>query len=326
MVRPDAVGIVEKLVWHYDEPFADSSAVPTYYVSQVARERVTVALAGDGGDENFAGYRRYYFDQRENAIRGILPAVIRQPIFGALASLYPKADWAPRIFRGKATFENLAQSPIEAYFRSVSALRPELKSQVLDPDLLRQLNGYNSSDVLRSYYDKADTNDQLSRIQYVDIKTYLTDDILVKVDRASMTHSLEVRAPILDHKFMELAASIPSSLKLKGINGKYIFKKSLNKVLPQAVLRRRKMGFAVPLPKWFRRDLKDFAYEVIFSRNYDRLLNESSIKRVWNEHQSGLRNRSTELWTVLMFRLWQRQFMVQSGESITRQDRIRRIG
>ena len=121
--------VVEKLVWHYDEPFADSSAVPTYYVSQAAREHVTVALAGDGGDENFAGYRRYYFDRRENIMRSLLPAVVREPIFGALASLYPKADWAPRIFRGKATFQNLARAPIEGYFRSVSAFSPELKGQ-----------------------------------------------------------------------------------------------------------------------------------------------------------------------------------------------------
>ena len=217
MVQPDAVGVVEKLVWHYDEPFADSSAVPTYYVSQAAREHVTVALAGDGGDENFAGYRRYYFDRRENVMRSLLPAVVRQPIFGALASLYPKADWAPRIFRGKATFQNLARAPIEAYFRSVSAFHPELKAKVLHQDLLCELNGYDSLDVLRDYYRRADTEDPLSRIQYVDIKTYLTDDILVKVDRASMAHSLEVRAPILDHKLMELVASIPSSLKLRGM-------------------------------------------------------------------------------------------------------------
>ena len=124
IVRPDAVGIVEKLVWHYDEPFADSSAIPTYYVSKMAREHVTVALAGDGGDENFAGYRRYYFDRRENIVRRLLPAAIRQPVFGALASLYPKADWAPRVFRGKATFANLARSPIEAYFRSFRLSSP----------------------------------------------------------------------------------------------------------------------------------------------------------------------------------------------------------
>jgi asparagine synthase (glutamine-hydrolysing) len=308
IVRPDAIGVVEKLVWHYDEPFADSSAVPTYYVSQVARERVTVALAGDGGDENFAGYRRYYFDRRENAMRALLPSTIRESVFGTLASLYPKADWAPRLFRGKATFENLARSPIEAYFRSVSALRPELKRQILDQELLRHLNGYDSLDVLRSYYEKADTDDPLSRIQYVDIKTYLTDDILAKVDRASMAHSLEVRAPILDHKLMELAATMPSSFKLRGINGKYIFKKALKQVLPDSVLYRKKMGFAVPLARWFRGDLKELAHSVLFSRNGNSLLNQASMRRVWQEHQSGLRNHSTELWTLLMFSLWEQRF------------------
>jgi asparagine synthase (glutamine-hydrolysing) len=309
IVRPDALGIVEKLAWHYDEPFADSSAIPTYYVSQVARQNVTVALAGDGGDENFAGYRRYYFDRRENIVRNLLPAAIRQPVFGTLASLYPKADWAPRIFRGKATFENLARSPIEAYFRSISAFQFELKEQLLHSDVRRSLNGYDSLTVLRDYYEKANTADPLSRIQYVDIKTYLTDDILVKVDRASMAHSLEVRAPILDHKLMELAATMPSSVKLRGMIGKYIFKNALKKTLPQSVLHRKKMGFAVPLSQWFRNELKEFAHSVLFCGSGDTLLTGATTKRVWEEHQSGLRNRSTELWALLMFRLWERQFM-----------------
>jgi asparagine synthase (glutamine-hydrolysing) len=308
IVRADAVGIVEKLAWYYDEPFADSSAVPTYYVSKAARESVTVALSGDGGDENFAGYRRYFFDRRENSIRTLLPAVVRQPIFGILASVYPKADWAPRILRGKATFQNLARAPIEAYFRSVSAVKTELKQTLFHGDLRKQLARYDSVDVLRYYYDKSDTTDPLSRIQYVDIKTYLTDDILVKVDRASMANSLEVRAPILDHKLMELAASMPSSIKLKGMNGKYIFKKALERVLPTSVLYRRKMGFGVPLAQWFRNDLKDLAYSIILGNVGDSLLNQASITKVWQEHQSGFRDRSTELWTLLMFRLWEREF------------------
>jgi asparagine synthase (glutamine-hydrolysing) len=315
MVRANAVGVLENLVWHYDEPFADSSAVPTYYVSKAAREHVTVALSGDGGDENFAGYRRYYFDKRENTIRGLLPAAVRQPVFGALASIYPKADWAPRIFRGKATFQNLARSPIEAYFRSVSALKSELKEHILHGDLRRQLGGYDSLDVLRSYYDKADTTDPLSRIQYVDVKTYLTDDILVKVDRASMAHSLEVRAPILDHKVMELAATIPSSMKLRGMNGKYIFKKTLNEVLPRSVLNRQKMGFGVPLAHWLRNDLREFAHASIFDQRQDSFLNDSSVNGIWQEHQRGFRDRSTELWSILMFRLWQREFLTMKSRA-----------
>ena len=309
IVRPDAVGIVEKLAWHYDEPFADSSAVPTYYVSKTAREHVTVALSGDGGDENFAGYRRYYFDQRENWLRSWLPSEVRRPVFGILASLYPKADWAPRIFRGKATFENLARAPIEAYFRSVSAVQSSLKRELLHPDVISHLAGYDSLDVLRHYYDKADTEDTLSRIQYVDIKTYLTDDILTKVDRASMANSLEVRAPILDHRFMELAARIPSSLKLRGRVGKYIFKKSLEPLLPQSTLTRPKMGFAVPLARWFRHELKEMAHEVILGRHAEYFTEPRIVEKIWGEHQRGFRDRSTELWTLLMFRLWQRRFL-----------------
>ena len=312
IVRPDAVAVVEKLAWHYDEPFADSSAVPTYYVSKVAREHVTVALSGDGGDENFAGYRRYYFDQRENWIRGLIPSRIRQPLFGALASAYPKADWAPRVFRGKATLQNLARCPIAAYFRSVSACQSELKSQLLHPDVQRELGDYDSLDVLRAYYDGADTDDPLSRVQYVDIKTYLTDDILAKVDRASMAVSLEVRAPILDHKFMELAARIPSSLKLRGIQGKYILKKALNRRLPDSILYRKKMGFAVPLADWFRGELKEFSAETIFSNSERAPLNRSAVAAIWNEHQRGFRDRSTELWTILMYQLWERNFLLAS--------------
>lgn len=308
IVRPDAVGIVEKLVWHYDEPFADSSAVPTYYVSQVAKQNVTVALSGDGGDENLAGYRRYYFDRRENFLRGIMPSSLRKPVFGMLAQLYPKADWAPRILRGKATMENLARSPLEAYFRSVSAFWPEWKAQVLHVDLKRQLAGYDTLDLFRHYYNKVETDDLLSRIQYLDIKTYLPDDILAKVDRASMANSLEVRAPMLDHQFMELLSTIPSSLKLKGIKGKYILKKAFEGRLPSDVLWRPKMGFGVPLAQWFRNDLKDMAYSVIFNEQSNDVLNQSTVQHLWQEHQSGRRNRSTELWALFMFRLWQKKF------------------
>jgi asparagine synthase (glutamine-hydrolysing) len=311
IVRPDAVSVLEKLAWHYDEPFADSSAVPTYYVSKVAREHVTVALSGDGGDENFAGYRRYYFDQRENWVRSWLPAVIRQPFFGALASFYPKADWAPRMFRGKATFQNLARCPISAYFRSVSACQSELKSELLHGDIQRQLGRYDSLNVLRGYYDRADTDDSLSRVQYVDIKTYLADDILVKVDRASMAVSLEVRAPILDHKFMELAARIPSSMKLRGLTGKYIFKKALERRLPENILYRDKMGFAVPLADWFRGDLKEMACEILFEHRDDFFV-RSTVQKMWDDHQKGFRDRATELWTLFMFRLWQRNFLSSS--------------
>jgi asparagine synthase (glutamine-hydrolysing) len=304
IVTPKAVDIVGKLAWHYDEPFADSSAVPTYYVSQIAREHVTVALSGDGGDENFLGYRRYKFDLRENMMRSLLPLPVRRTVFGPLAKVYPKADWAPRMFRAKSTLQSLSRSPLEGYFNTMSSCPPEMKNQLLGGDVLRELNGYDSIEVLRYHYDRANTNDPLSRVQYVDIKTYLVDDILVKVDRASMAHSLEVRCPLLDHKLVELVAQIPSALKLHRGCGKYIFKKSLESVLPQSILQRRKWGFGVPLATWFRKDLKDFAYSAVFDRP-DNYLNYNFLTQCWNQHQRGQRDWSSLLWTALMFKTWQ---------------------
>ena len=257
VVEPKALEIIDKLAWHYDEPFADSSAIPTYYVSKIARRHVTVALGGDGGDENFAGYRRYLFDYRENQMRSMVPAGIRSSIFGPLGRWYPGLAWAPRIFRGKATFQSLSRSPLEGYFNSVSIFRPDEKAALFTNDFKRRLMGYDSLDVFRKYYDEVDTTDPLSRIQYVDIKTYLPDDILTKVDRASMAVSLELRAPLLDHKLMEMVAGMPSEFKLRGKTGKYIFKKAFESILPDNILYRPKQGFAVPLGRWFRQDLKE---------------------------------------------------------------------
>jgi len=303
-VKPRMVELLPKLAWHYDEPFADSSAVPTYYVSQVARQHVTVALSGDGGDENFAGYRRYKLDLRENLLRSYVPPTVRKAVFGPLGHVYPKLGWAPRMFRAKNTFQSLSRSPIEGYFNGVSVCPPGLKAQLLGEDLQAALGEYDSADVLRYHYDRATTNDPLSRIQYVDMKTYLVDDILVKVDRASMANSLEVRSPLLDHKLMELIAQIPSGLKLRNGHGKYIFKKALGSVVPQNVLNRPKQGFGVPAAEWFRGELKEFATHALFDRSDD-LLNKKFVTSCWNQHQRGQRDWSALLWSVLMFRTWQ---------------------
>jgi asparagine synthase (glutamine-hydrolysing) len=309
IVTPRAVDVVPKLAWHYDEPFADSSAVPTYYVSKIARQHVTVALSGDGGDENFAGYRRYKFDVRENWMRSLVPAAARRGVFGPLARWYPKADWAPRIFRAKSTLQSLSRSPLEGYFNTMSSCPPEMKGKLLGADVLRRLNGYDSIDVLRYHYERADTDDPLSRIQYVDIKTYLVDDILVKVDRASMANSLEVRCPLLDHRLMELIAQIPSGLKLHHGCGKYIFKKALEPIVPRSILDRRKWGFGVPLATWFRTDLKDFAHDAVFGKPDD-YLNYTFLAQCWKQHQRGQRDWSSLLWQVLMFKAWQEAFKV----------------
>ncbi|HVH70641.1 MAG TPA: asparagine synthase (glutamine-hydrolyzing), partial [Candidatus Dormibacteraeota bacterium] len=307
MVRPDAVEVVGKLAWHFDEPFGDSSAIPTYYVSKVARQFVTVALGGDGGDENFAGYRRYAFDCLENRLRDLCPDSIRSPIFGRLGSWYPGLAWAPRAFRAKATFQNLGRSPLEGYFNSISVFRPDEKPQLFNRDVTKMLAGYDTLQVLQSYYDRADTQDSLSKIQYVDIKTYLPDDILTKVDRASMAVSLEVRAPLLDHKLMELAARVPSWLKLRHMKGKYIFKKAMRGIVPDEILTRKKQGFVIPLNRWFRKELKDMAEEMLFDEKED-LLDTKYLRRIWSEHQNGTRDRAAHLWCVLMFRQWQNTF------------------
>lgn len=304
IVQPHAIDLLGKLAWHHDEPFADSSAVPTYYVSQIARQHVTVALSGDGGDENFAGYRRYKLTMWENQLRQALPASFRRGVLGTLGRVYPKLGWAPRVFRAKSTLQSLALDPIDGYFSGTSCCPPDMKSRLLSGDAWTQLKGYNSADVLRYHYDRANTSDPLSRIQYVDIKTYLVDDILTKVDRASMANSLEVRCPLLDHKLMELVAQMPSSLKLQKNQGKYIFKKALERILPASILTRSKKGFALPVAEWFRGELKAIASDAIFTRK-DELLNKTFLMNCWTQHQRGQRDWSALLWSVLMFRMWQ---------------------
>jgi asparagine synthase (glutamine-hydrolysing) len=312
-VRADALAVLGKLVWHYDEPFADSSAVPTYYVSQAARRHVTVALSGDGGDENFAGYRRYFHDCLEQRARSFLPTGFRRPVFGALGRWYPKLDWAPRFLRGQATFRALSYGSVEGYFYSVSAVKPDLKRAILGGDFQRSLGGYDPLATFDEIYHRQESADHLSRLQYLDMKTYLVDDILVKVDRASMANSLEVRSPLLDHVLMELIARMPSSLKLKGGTGKYIFKKSLESVLPQEILTRPKQGFAVPLAQWFRGDLRQAAGDVLLRPDPMGILDSKGIEMLWSKHQSGLRDFSTPLWTLFMFRLWQDSYLKSDG-------------
>ena len=312
-VRPDALAVLDKLVWHYDEPYADSSAVPTYYVSQAARRHVTVALSGDGGDENFAGYRRYFHDCLEDRARSFLPDGIRRPLFRTLGRWYPKLDWAPRFLRAQATFRALSYRSVEGYFYSVSAVKPDIKAAMLSGDYQRSLDGYEPLAIFEDFYNRPKNADHLSRLQYLDIKTYLVDDILVKVDRASMANSLEVRSPLLDHVLMELIARMPSSLKLKGKTGKYIFKKALEPVLPREILNRPKQGFGVPLAEWFRKDLKESTAALLLQRDPMGIVDDKTVEKLWSQHQTGLRDFSTPLWTLLMFRLWQKKYYSNTG-------------
>lgn len=301
--------LIDKLAGLYDEPYADSSAIPTYRVCELARKKVTVALSGDGGDENFAGYRRHRWHMNEEKIRSCIPQLIRGPVFGLAGVLYPKADWAPKVFRAKSTLQALARESSQAYMHSVSVVTDGLREKLFNRDFRNRLAGYQASDVFKHYTEKSPTKDPLSLIQYLDMKTYLPGDILTKVDRASMAHALEVRVPILDHQFVEWVSGIASEHKLVGRDGKYIFKQALKPYLSDDILYRSKMGFGVPISSWFRGPLRHRVREAITGPVLDRvgIFDKPFLTRLVDQHQSGAREHSAVLWSLLMFESFCRQ-------------------
>jgi len=303
IVDKDDYGLVDTLAALYDEPFADSSAIPTYRVCQLARRHVTVALSGDGGDENFAGYRRYRFAMAEHSVRSRVPDAIRKPLFGTLGSIYPKADWAPRMFRAKTTFEALARDLVEGYFHGVSRLTDRQRNQLFSDGFRQDLQGYRAIDVMREHAAKATTDDPLALIQYLDFKTWLPGDILTKVDRASMAHSLEVRVPLLDHTFCEYAATLPNDVKLRGGEGKYVLKKALEPHLPHDIMYRAKKGFSIPLAAWLRGPLRQAVRDgVLGQRLLDTgIFNRAYLEQLVSQHESGSADHSVALWSLLMF-------------------------
>ena len=309
VVRSDDFDLIDTLARLYDEPYADSSAIPTYRVCQLARKHVTVALSGDGGDESLGGYRRYRQHLMEERMRDALPQSVRGPVFGLLGRLYPKADWAPRMFRAKTTFEGLSRSSVEAYFHSVSILRNPMREALFSQSFKTELAGYNAHDVFCRHAAQAGTDDPLALIQYLDIKTYLVGDINTKVDRASMAHSLEVREPLMDHELVEWLATLPSSLKIHGQEGKYVFKKAMESHLPQDVLYRPKMGFAVPLARWFRGPLKQRVRDAVLGERLAATgwFSPVYLQHLVEAHQSGVRDYSAPLWALLMFEAFLRQ-------------------
>ncbi|MGH8182760.1 MAG: XrtA/PEP-CTERM system amidotransferase, partial [Rhodanobacteraceae bacterium] len=301
-VNGDDSSLLDALAAMYDEPFADSSALPTYRVCELARRHVTVALSGDGGDENFAGYRRYRMHAWESGLRARLPSGLRQPVFGALGDLYPKADWAPRPLRAKTTLQALARDDVEAWFHTVSTTPAAVREQLYSAPFKRDLQGYSALSVFRAHAARAPTEHPLLLAQYLDFKTWLPGDILTKVDRASMAHSLEVRVPLLDHRLVEWASSLSPALKLRRGEGKYIFKKTLERDLPRDILYRPKMGFSVPLAAWLRGPLRTQLQNAI----RDGALAASGcfepavLDRLVRQHLIGRHDHSATLWKLLM--------------------------
>ncbi|RCS30229.1 amidotransferase 1, exosortase A system-associated [Rhodanobacter denitrificans] len=301
-VDADDCTLLDTLAAVYDEPFSDSSALPTYRVCELARTQVTVALSGDGGDENFAGYRRYRLHAWESGLRARLPQSLRKPVFGLLGSIYPKADWAPRPLRARTTLQALARDNVEAYFHSVSTTSAAMRQRLYSARFKRELQGYSALSVFRSHANHAPTDDPLLLAQYLDLKTWLPGDILTKVDRASMAHSLEVRVPLLDHRLVEWASTLPPTLKLRGSTGKYILKKALEPDLPRDVLYRTKMGFSVPMSAWLRGPLAKRAREALLTGAVAECgyFEPSMLDRLVREHAAGRYDHSATLWSLLM--------------------------
>jgi asparagine synthase (glutamine-hydrolysing) len=310
-VDPEDFSLVDRLAQVYDEPFADSSAIPTYRVCELARRDVTVALSGDGGDEDLAGYRRYRWHMHEERVRGVLPDALRRPLFGLAGAIYPKLDWAPKMLRAKSTFQAIARDSLEGYFHGVSIFPTELRRKLYSDSFRRELQGYEAIQVFRDHARDAPVDDPLSLVQYLDFQTYLPGDILVKVDRASMAHSLEVRVPLLDYELVEWFATLDPRLKLRVGEGKYIFKRAMERYLPKDILYRPKMGFAVPLASWFRGPLRERLQSAIHGGSLVRsgIFDESTLRMLVDRHVSGRSDHSAVLWALLMFDGFQRRVL-----------------
>lgn len=300
-VASDDFAAIDALVTAFDEPFADASALPTLRVCQLARESVTVALSGDGADEVFAGYRRHKFQAAEERLRRMLPSDQRRAVFGALARNYPKADWAPQVFRARSTFAALARDGDEAYALSVGVTGPDLRTRLFSDALKRDLQGHRAEDRYIKTMREAPARDPLDRAQYADLKISLPGGILTKVDRTSMSVGLEAREPLLDQRLVEFGAMLPVSMRLRGGTGKWLMKKALRGTLPDEILYRRKMGFVSPISAWFRGPLLGDARRVAARLGPIGWFVPGVLDTVVEDHRSGRSDHGRLLWQLLMF-------------------------
>ncbi len=311
VVAPDAAALVGELTHYYDEPFADASAIPTYLVSRLARRSVKVVLSGDGGDEVFGGYSRYAHDLREASLRGLLPVWLRRRLLGPLAQAWPKADWLPRPLRAKTLLTNLSLEPDAAYANTLTRCRLPLRRQLLAPDLRAQLNGHEPGRLVRDGHATAPAGDALAGMIAADVAVLLPDDFLVKVDRASMAHGIELRPPLLDHELFELAARIPSDLKVRHGETKWIFKEAYRDRLPADVIWRKKHGFDVPLDAWFRGPLRERFEEGVLAPGAPAgdLIDAAAASELWRAHRAGTGRHGDILWSLLMLACWAERYL-----------------
>jgi asparagine synthase (glutamine-hydrolysing) len=304
-VTPDICDVADELVWHFDEPFADSSSIPTYVVSKLARQHVTVALSGDGGDELFGGYERYLVE-RSRRVFGQLPKVLRENV------MFPVSVRLPHGARGRNLLHNLSLDPVERYLDSLSVFTSMNRELLYSEDLKRKLaDKVALSERFQKYAERVSTGEDLDVLLYLDSKTYLPGDILTKVDRMSMATSLETRAPLLDQKLIDFVTRIPAALKIVGKETKHIFKQAIRDLIPEEVMTRPKQGFGIPMSTWINQELRAKIRETLGDsltrqRGY---FDYSYVELLLKEHERGRRDHSKALWALLMLELWHRRFL-----------------
>jgi len=311
IVRPDAVEVLPVLVEHYGEPYADSSAVPTYYVAKETRKHVTVALNGDGGDESFAGYERYIAMGITEKYRRV-PSFLRESVIKETVNLLPNGtNGRSRIKSAKRLLEAVSLPRVDRYARWVSVFNEQTKQPLYSDFFREQTRAANATGLLGEWFRRANGIGVVDAMLLTDQMTYLPNDLLVKVDIATMAVSLEARAPFLDHHVIEFAASLPENLKARRLTTKYLLKKVLRKLLPNENLNRRKMGFGVPIGHWFRGKMQPFLREVVLSDKALRrgLFKPEAVRQLVELHTRGERDHSHQLWTLLMLELWFQRFI-----------------
>lgn len=302
VARPSYLDAARQQARVFGEPFGDSSSVPTEAVCALARRHVTVAISGDGGDEVFAGYRRYRFHQLAESVRSFVPAGLRRSVLGELARAYPKMDWAPRWLRAKHTLTELSLDSALGFYRTIAKVHHDQRRSLFSNALRKELADYDPASQVADLMGRCDDGDSLLQAQFVDVGLYLPGDILTKVDRASMAHSLEVRAPFLDHEMVEWGMRLPASLKLKGNEGKWILKKALEPLIPKEILYRAKQGFATSLAGLFRDQAETVQARILGPVMFGcGLFDGDSLRRVLDEHASGRVDHSGLIWLLLTF-------------------------
>jgi asparagine synthase (glutamine-hydrolysing) len=316
VVKPPGADVVSRLAWHFDEPFADSSALPSFALCELARESVTVALGGDGGDEAFLGYDRYRALRLTGWLSRLPPGLRR--LVAAGGALLPAVGAKSRAHRLRRLVENAAQPAVQRYGAWMAIFSDAQKQNLYAPEFTQAVAGIDPMALLERAFAETDTADLAEAAAAADVNLYLPGDLLVKMDLASMAHSLEVRSPFLDHRVMEFAATLPPGLKLTTLTQKYLLRRIMTGVLPEPILRRRKMGFGVPLDHWFRGELRELVRDVLLgpraaTRGYFRA---SAVAQLVGEHEAGRADHHARLWSLLMLELWHRTFIDSPGLAI----------